>query len=170
MSGAETINEEIVELTLDDVKVVRQFSSYHETLNSLQKWCDNNYFPLIKRSTRPGNLSCGGEPGRIQLICTHGLKRQSKASNARPAQRVNFTGCPARVLINHQPSGIWKVTTAVNHHDGHIIAKDVYNSYQHVQKLSAEDEEYLKDLIKVRAAKFDSGPYRDILQPIQRNP
>lgn len=37
----------------------------------------------------------------------------------------------------------------MNHHDGHIIAKDVYNSYQHVKKLSAEDEEYL---IKVRAA------------------
>lgn len=67
MSGAETINAEFVELTLDDVKVGHQFSSYHEALNSLQKWCNNNYFPLIKRSTRPGNLSCGGGPGRIQL-------------------------------------------------------------------------------------------------------
>ena len=46
MSGAETINAEFVELTLDDVKVGHQFSSYHEALNSLQKWCNNNYFPF----------------------------------------------------------------------------------------------------------------------------
>ena len=45
-----------VELGLDDVKVGRQFSSYEEALNSVLKWCEVNYFPLIKRSTRPGNL------------------------------------------------------------------------------------------------------------------
>ena len=73
------------------------------------------------------------------------------ATNARPAQRVNYTGCPARVLINQQASGMRKITTAVNHHDGHIIAKDVYNSYQHVKKLKPEHFKYVEDLMKVHA-------------------
>ena len=48
-------NVDYVELALDNVKVGLQFSSYEEALNSVLEWCEVNYFPLIKRSTRPGN-------------------------------------------------------------------------------------------------------------------
>ena len=67
MSGAE---QEIVDLSIDDVKVGLEFDSYNQALASILKWSQTNYIPLIKRSTRPGNLGSGGTPGRIQLYCT----------------------------------------------------------------------------------------------------
>ena len=119
MSSAE---QEIVDLSIDDIKVGLEFDSYNQALASILNWSQTNFIPLIKRSTRTGNLGSGGTTGRIQLCCTHGLKKKSQATEARPVQRVNYTACPARILINQQYSSRkLKVTAACNDHDGHLI-------------------------------------------------
>ena len=48
MSSAE---QEIVDLSIDDVKVGLEFDSYNQALASILKWSQTNYIPLIKRST-----------------------------------------------------------------------------------------------------------------------
>ena len=74
ISSAEQEND-IVDLSIDDIKVGLEFDSYNQALASILKWSQTNFIPLIKRSTRPGNLGSGGTPGRIQLYCTHGLNK-----------------------------------------------------------------------------------------------
>ena len=61
MSSSEQEND-IVDLSIDDIKVGLEFDSYNQALASILKWSQTNFIPLIKRSTRPGNLGSGGTP------------------------------------------------------------------------------------------------------------
>jgi len=119
----------------------------------MNKWCDENFFALIRRSSNKGTYDDDGDkPGRIHFICTHGYKRKSRATHHRPIQRVNFTVCPCHVTITQKDRGQWVVTAVEMSHEGHLVSEDVYNSYQHVKKLSKDDEEYVKQMMNVHAA------------------
>jgi hypothetical protein len=67
-------------------------------------------------------------------------------------QRINYTACPCRVYINQKDKGVWKITQAVLNHSGHLLGPDIYGSYSHVKKLTPEDEEFVKELMKAKAA------------------
>ena len=146
--GLNNAEDLISKLQTDEIKVGKLFKNYDEVVKAVKDWCYSSCTPLILKGVR-GNLSEGGEdPGRIQFICTHGNKRKSKATSLRPAQRVNYTGCLARININQQRKTLdWKITTARLDHDGHLIGDDVYGTYKHVKKLSEDDEEYARELI-----------------------
>ena len=84
--------EENIHLGPEDVKVGTTFRDYDEAISSMKVWSDKNFIPLVKRSTNRGTFDDDGDkPGRIQLVCTHGVERKSKATKVRPCQRVYYT-------------------------------------------------------------------------------
>ena len=77
--------EENIHLGPEDVKVGTTFRDYDEAISSMKVWSDENFIPLVKRSTNKGTFDDDGDkPGRIQLVCTHGVERKSKATKVRP--------------------------------------------------------------------------------------
>ena len=130
---------ENVNLGTKDIRIGTEFPSFDESVRSMNKWCDENFVALVRRSSNKGTYDDDGDkPGRIHFICTHGYKRKSRATHHRPIQRVNFTECPCHVTITQKDRGQWVVTSVEMSHEGHLVSEDVYHSYQHVKKLSKE--------------------------------
>ena len=143
--------DDTVHLAKGELKVGTTFPSYRESCRSVQEYFDNNYEPLVIRSSDDGKVK-EGRRGRIQIVCSHGYHRKSKASSSRPHQAINFTNCLAGVNINEQATGEWRVTKANFQHSGHLVGPDVYGSYAKQKKLDEETEDYVEELAKAGAA------------------
>ena len=151
-SGYNDVDDEVI-LGSQDLKVGVTFPSFDGALQSVKEWCDSNYEPFVKRSTNRGTFDDDGDrPGQIQMYCTHGIERKSKATSVRPLQRVYFTGCKARIYINQKDKDVWVVTKADLEHKGHMLGPDVYHSYSHVKKITPENEKYVEEMMEVNAA------------------
>ena len=89
--------------------------------------------------------------GRQCFSCPHGIKRKGTGTNQRPCQRVKYTGCQVRVTVNEQHEGCWAVMTCFLEHEGHALTKQLYFSRQRAKKLTDEDKEFVKGLMRARA-------------------
>lgn len=137
------LDEELVKLTVGDIKPGLTFTSKESAMKSLKKFYSDNYHPFI--------LAVNSDT-RVRFVCTHGHRRRYKATEARPHQRVNFTGCTAGVNINKQPDGKWAVgSKAELDHSGHGFGPDAFKSYSFNKKLSEADKDLLLDLARAKA-------------------
>ena len=77
--------------------------------------------------------------------------RKKTGGGKRPGQRYKFTNCPVKVNLNEQDDGSWEVTTCVLEHRGHVITSKGFFSHQQSRKLDEEDNDFVKELLKVKA-------------------
>ena len=69
---------------------------------------------------------------------------------------------PVKVNLNEQDNGSWEVKACVLEHKGHVITSKGLFSHQQSRKLDEEDNDFVKELLKVTA-----NP-RNISMPSQR--
>ena len=90
--------------------------------------------------------------GRVRFLCTHGHKRKYKATDVRPMQRVNHTGCMAGLNLNEQNDGSWKIGIKVNlKHNGHSTSPEIYAGYPFVKSLNKDDIDFVENLSNAKA-------------------
>ena len=123
---------------------------------ALKRYFGKEFHPIIKVSGPSEKTEdCddnGPKGGRIRFLCTHGVKRRYKATEARPIQRVNYTACHAGLNINQQTDGSWRIgLKVILDHTGHTVGPDIYSTYQFVKHLTKEDINLVADLEKAKA-------------------
>ena len=65
-----------------------------------------------------------------------------------------YTGCGATVMIvQNRQANCWKVTKVQKEHNGHMIGREVYGTYQKVRKMSDADIQMISDLEGVGASR-----------------
>ena len=122
-NSEEKQDEEIVTLYEEDVKPGLSFKSKEIAMKSLKFFFADHYHPCVVTSNGTNKKKDEeGAKGRVRFMCTHGYKRRYTATQSRPVQRVNFTGCKCGLNINEQNDGSWKVgAKVILDHTGHEI-------------------------------------------------
>ena len=145
-------NEGESEEEIVDFKPGMSFDTKENTIKGAKGYMAKNFHPFI--------IASSGKD-RIRFVCTHGHRRKYTATESRPKQRVNYTGCKASFSMNVQSDGSWKVgTKIILDHSGHFIGPEIYSSYSFVKNLTKDDIEYVKDL---HAAKAPNRKIADVL-------
>ena len=64
-------------------------------------------------------------PGRrnYNYQCHHGVTRKSKATGAKPSQRLKFTKCAVKVNLTEQNDGFWMIISCVLDHSRHPVTE-----------------------------------------------
>ena len=147
-NGTENIIQEKISITPG-----MSFDTKALAIEKSKAFFAQNFHPFITASS--GGDSKGPDDkskGRIRFVCTHGHRRKYIATDIRPKQRVNQTGCQAGFNLNEQVNGTWKVgSKVIIEHIGHIIGPEIYNSYSFVKQISKEDEEFVQNLHNAKA-------------------
>ena len=157
-SNADTNNDDegqdvfgSIDIEPDDMAVGLVFPSDEVAVASIQSWSAKALCPLSRIRYQKG-FQKNGEytKGRRCYQWPHGVKRKSKATASRPAQRLKFTKCPVKINLNEQDDGSWLVTSCILQHCGHPVTEDNFLSHQQARKLSEDDKKFVKGLIKAR--------------------
>merc|ERR1719319_1252403 len=135
--------EDVINLTVEDLKPGYKFPSKECAQKSLKNFFNIHFHPFVKALN---------SETRVRYVCTHGYNRKYTASESRPVQRVNYTGCPGGININKQVSGDWVVGSKSDFsHIGHSIGPDIYRTYSFTKRLEDEDKDLLISLAQARA-------------------
>ena len=147
-SGESSQNDEIIDIPETGMKAGLQFPNEKCALDSIQKWSEKVFCPLIKtRRTKTAN-----DKVRRTLCCAHGRYRKPGENEVRPQQNVKFTKCPVVINLNEAEDGTWYTTKTVLEHQGHPVSKNNFYSHEHNKKLNEEEKEYLKELHRAKAS------------------
>ena len=140
-----------IDIEPDDMAVGLVFPSEEVAVASIQSWSAKALCPLSRIRYQKG-FEKNGEytKGRRCYQCPHGVKRKSKATASRPAQRLKFTKCPVKINLNEQDDGSWLVTSCILQHCGHPVTEENFLSHQQARKLSEDDKKFVKGLIKAK--------------------
>ena len=142
---------EIVDLEPGDMVVGLEFPSDEVAVASIQSWSAKALCPLSRIRYQKGMEKNGDYvKGRRCYQCPHGVKRTSKATASRPAQRLKFSKCPVKINLNEQDDGSWLVTSCILEHSGHPVTEQNFLSHQQARKLTEEDKKFVKGLVKAR--------------------
>ena len=145
--GGDTNDVEFVDIPEDGMIPGLKFPSEKCALDSIQKWSEKVFCPLIKtRRTKSVR-----DTVRRTLTCAHGRKRKLGENEDRPQQNVKFTKCPVLINLNKAEDGTWYTTKTVLQHKGHPVSKKNFYSHEHNKRLNEEDKDYLKELHKAKA-------------------
>ena len=88
--------------------------------------------------------------GQRVYKCAHGVERKSRSKDEkRPFQKIKFTGCPAKVYINEQDNGSWKITTCDQSHEGHDISESNYLNQN--KEIDETDKAMVSEMLNVQA-------------------
>ena len=137
--------------TYDELSNGLAFQSFVEATEYMKKWCDSHKSPFIKRDSCKGSAT---KAGRIMYQCPHGTKRKYKETLVRERQSVNYTACEARVHVHESVKDrIYRVTSCVKVHSGHMVGEDVYGSYPTVRVMSEATKKKVIELENVGASR-----------------
>ena len=139
------------ELEIERMEEGLIFETDEVAVGAVEAWASKSFCPLIKVRFHKGHFKNGEyEKGRRCFKCPHGVQRKSKATGSRPSQRLKFTQCPVKINLNERDDGSWMVTSCNLEHQGHPITQENFLSHQQARKLSEDDKECIKGLVRAK--------------------
>ena len=140
-----------VGLEFHDLDLGKVFKNIEDADQFMKNWGAKHLSPFIVRSSFKGDLK---NNGRIQYCCPHAVNRDSRSKGARKLQHVMFSKCPAMInIVQNRKEDTWRVTKVEKNHEGHMLGREVYGSYQKIRKLKEQDLEVIAGLDGVGAAR-----------------
>ena len=141
----QNINHSYDEIDDSEMMIGLVFATEEAAVEAIDAWSVKAMCPLSKIRYQKG-VEKNGEyiKGRRCYQCPHGVTRKSKATGARPSQRLKYTKCPVKLNLNEQDDGSWIITSCVLEHSGHPVTEQNFLSHQQARKLSEEDKEFVK--------------------------
>ena len=119
----QNINNSCDEIDDSEMTIGLVFATEEAAVEAIA-WSVKAMCPLSKIRYQKG-VEKNGEyiKGRRCYQCPHGVTRKSKATGARPSQRLKYTKCPVKLNLNEQDDGSWIITSCVLEHSGHPVTE-----------------------------------------------
>ena len=120
----QNINNSCDEIDDSEMMIGLVFATEEAAVEAIDAWSVKAMCPLSKIRYQKG-VEKNGEyiKGRRCYQCPHGVTRKSKATGARPSQRLKYTKCPVKLNLNEQDDGSWIITSCVLEHSGHPVTE-----------------------------------------------
>ena len=118
------MNHSYYEIDDSEMMIGLVFATEEAAVEAIDAWSVKAMCPLSKIRYQKG-VEKNGEyiKGRRCYQCPHGVTRKSKATGARPSQRLKYTKCPVKLNLNEQDDGSWIITSCVLEHSGHPVTE-----------------------------------------------